>query len=443
MGTLLGLTVFLAFFYNPPTATQERDPAPILKDDTPPPELDPAILARIHDETRTNRLTIEQEALEHLLEKSLRVTPTISEKLGLPAEPVPIAQLRGSPGKYRGRYLWYKGELDYLSKSKPGHPVRNYEIREGRMKTEDGNFVLFYISLPPDEGLKIGDWVRVEGFFLKLRDTNLPTKLDLAPVLVGPEVMRSHADWDAVEALDPSVLARVEDGILENGELQDEQDMRLTLDESQDVPLWHLTSYARSQAKPFTTDLREAIPAFVTRDQWRECESGRTPKGTPFRLLGTLQMWRTMPAKNNPLHIEHWSEAWIQCRDLGGRTIPVWVPEPVGEGWLRGQAVEIHAYFFKRYLYTGLDPEGLQFQRRKDYYAPIFVASAITKYDLPKDILTNQITIAFSSLIIIVIIVFLVSSLRDRKRSLAFESELVERRRKRRSRTSETTTVKP
>jgi hypothetical protein len=144
----------------------------VLEESTPLPELDPEIMARARDGTRAERLVTDVEPLEHLLERSLLVTPAVARKLGMPAQPEPISRLRQHPDRYRGKYLWYKGQLELLLPPKPGHPVPGYSLYEGLLRTADGEPVLFAFSVPPAEGLAEGDWVRMEGFFLKLRDTH-------------------------------------------------------------------------------------------------------------------------------------------------------------------------------------------------------------------------------------------------------------------------------
>lgn len=437
MGVFLALTSFFAFFYDAASAPGDGGGPAVVTDETPVPELDEEILALVKDASRTDRLMMEEAPLAHLLEKSLLVVPSVAAKLNMPEQPIPIAKLRSDPDRYRGRYLWYKGTLEWLSRGRPGHPVRGYRIHEGRLKTPGGEPVLFYFSEEPPEGLKVGDWVRVEGFSLKLRDTNLPVKIDMAPVLVGPEIFKAYPDWKAVEKLDAAVLARVKDGVLVDGRLVDEQDVRKMLDRSQDVPLWHLASYAMHRERTMTPQERQAFTPFVHKDQWRAIELGKVAKGTPYRLLGTFQIARTMRAKPNPLGIEHWTEVWIQCRDLGGRTIPIWIPEKLDPSWRRNMSVWANAYFFKRYVYQAeywrkirRGDREVRAKVREDRYAPLFVAATIHRIELSEGLLTNQITLLFAAIALVVTVVFLVSALRDARRSRKFENERIERRRR-------------
>ena len=85
-----------------------------------------------------------------------------AQKLGLPAKPVPIDTLRDKPNQFRGRYLWYKGQLEHISQPNSGHPDPNYRVYEGRLRTVEGEHVLFAVSLPLAAHIEVGDWVRID-----------------------------------------------------------------------------------------------------------------------------------------------------------------------------------------------------------------------------------------------------------------------------------------
>jgi hypothetical protein len=430
MGVMLALLLFVAVFDGfggTETTSNERV---VLRPALPAAELytpDPAILALAKDSTRRERLLREPQPFEHLLEKALNVVPDIAAALGMPTEQVPIARLRADPSRHRGRYLWYKGVLEALSPGKSRHPVPRYQVHEGRLRTDSGEQVLFAFSVPPPEDLVVGkDWVRIEGFFLKLRDDHFPP-IDQAPILVGAELTRSLPDWRAVEELDPAVLARIHDGNV-GGTIVDEQDMATPLVEAQDVPLWHLASYAAHQRATLPPAEFDRFPALTTEAQWRELESGSSPKGSRYRLMGTFQLGRTFAAKTNPLGIESWSEVWIQCRDLGGRTLPIWLPIALGDEWRRNQTVIAHGYFFKRYLYVS--------QNGERHFAPLFVAASLEPFSISLGLFDNAIARLFAGLVAIVTLGFLLWARRDRRQHREHETQLIERRRRRRSNTT-------
>ena len=428
MGVLLAALVFVTFFYQPSAGKiGEGSAVEADWDATPVPELDSAILALARDATRSQRLNVDDEPLAHLLERSLAVTPAVARKLGMPERPTPAARLRNAPGSFRGRFLWAKGKLEYLSKPKPGHPVPGYDHFEARLRTEVGEPVLFSFSVPPPEGVKIGGWVRIEGFFLKLRDAHLPVELNQTPWLVGPELFTAYPDWEAVGALDPAVLNRVRDGEWKGeSKFENGPDIDKLLAESEDVPLWHLASYALNCET--TGSDRDAwwseVPALSNREQFEAFRRGDIPKGTPMRLLGTFVHARVMPAKINPLGIEAWTEAWVQVRDIGGKTIPVWIPRRISESWRQNHSAVVHGYFFKRYRYETMEGEVR--------WTPLFVAADMTRFTLSTGALSNQFTIAFAGLVGLVATIFFFMSRRDRRQRQRHEADLVARRRKRR-----------
>lgn len=424
MGSLLGVLGYLILFVNAPGGVIDTGEPPIWEESTPVPELDAEIMARARDGKRAERLVTDVEPLKHLLEKSLSVTPAVAHKLGMVTKPVPISRLRNDPGRYRGNYLWYKGQLEYLSHPQVGHPVPGYDYYEGRLRTADNEPVLFAFSVPPATMPKTGDWVRMEGFFLKLRDAHFPAPLDQAPMLVGPELFAAFADWEPVEQLDPSVLARVRDGRWNGDHFEDDEDMGKLLSESQDEPLWHLASFVMRESKGLSKADWPRIPPFVQREQFEECRTDEFEKGRQVRLLGTFVGGRILPAKVNPLGIESWSEVWVQVRDLGGKTIPIWIPGRIDQSWKRNMPVTCFAWFFKRYTYTSMTGDVR--------WTPLFLAANLDHFSLSQDSLSNSITLSFAGLIGAVGFIFFLMAWRDRRQRQRHEDQMVGRRQKRR-----------
>lgn len=427
MGALLGFLLYLAFFQVVPAPSTPLGGPPVVMEKAPMPELDPAILALAKDGTREERLVREREVLDHLLKKSLRVVPATARALGMPEEPVPLGWLRNDPARYRGKYLFYRGTLEELSAGREGHPVDGYLVHEGRLRTPEGETVLFAVSLPPRSEIRKGEFVRVEGFFWKLLDAHFPFPTDKAPFLVGPEILPDAIAWPPVEQLDPAVLAKVRDGILVNGVLgtapEQRQDIARLLVDSQDEPLWHLASYARHAVAQMSPEQIQALPAFAHRDQWRDAEAGRMARGTPLRVMGTFIQARTLEARTNPIGAQYWTEAWIQSRDMGGRLLCVWVPKAV-EGWQQNESVLMPAYFFRRHLYRTNDD--------KELFAPLFVAPDLQRFTVvthPAAVWARWV-LAGAGLLLIAILVWL--GRRQGKEMRRFEADMVERRRRRR-----------
>ncbi len=439
MGLVLGLLLF-AFFL--PTGQEERLNQPIgptiLRDVFAPETVaalrpDPNILSRIEDGTATQRAIIEPEPLAHLLRLSLNVSPDLALALGMPDQPLDVAALQRAPASQRGAYLWCKGILEQHSQSGANHPVQGYQVYQGRLRTADGALVSFYHSLANDSAPQVGEWVRMEGYFMKLHDDFLPEEVKEAPVLVGPRLYAAQPDWPAVLQLDPSILGQVRPGHIEvvPGTLSerkyvDTADMATTLPDGQNEALWHLASYAVNHKR----QQEEPLPdVFTLEPQYREIAEGRSLQGHPMRIIGLFMKGRVYRAEVNPLGIKHWSEVWIRLPRLGKLVVPLWIPEDVGD-WQRLQTVETTGYFFKNLRFTNLEepPEVTQ--------APLFVAANMRRHVIHQHPFTKYVGIGFAAGITLLVGLFFMMARQSSRQSKQHDEELVQRRRRRRKQQS-------
>ncbi len=432
MGILLSLLLFLAFFYEQPNPNDLGKLPPVQHQDVATPVLDEQIMAMIEDDNRLERLRIKPEVLSHLLEKSSQVVPAVADALGMPSEAIPIEQLQAQPESFRGRYLGYTGVLRYLSPGREGHPFSGWQIREGWIDTESGERLLFFVSDHDSEEIKLpkeGDFVRVEGFFMKLRDMNLPEEVNKAPVLVGPEIFPDYEPWEPTYELDPTILAEIHDGAFINGRWEDLQDMERYVLESQGMPLWHLTNYVLSQEDRISALDWRKIPPLVSKEDFdsyrRSTPASRNElRGEPHRILGSFIQARTHAAKPNPLGIEAWTEAWVQVRDIGGQTLPVWIPKRIGN-IKRNIAINCRAFFYRLMAYKTLKGEMM--------YVPLFVASDLHPLEpLPEHPVMQTVKFILVAAVALIALIFFQMNRRMKKQRLVHEEEMVVRRRRRR-----------
>src|SRR5690606_10859812 len=205
VGAIVAAMVYLAFGLEriepPPPPPESPEPEVVV------PSIDRDLLARVADATREQRLQLEAEPLRHLLHAAIDVGPTVAAALGAPDRPVPLAELRAEPGKWRGRWLWYEGELLDLTGPRDGHPIRGYGIFEATIRMPGGEHAIAAFSIPPEQAIQRGAWVRIDGFLLKLRDTTYPIDVREAPLLVGRAIQRDYEDWGPVRELDAKLLA--------------------------------------------------------------------------------------------------------------------------------------------------------------------------------------------------------------------------------------------
>lgn len=426
-GAVVAMLVYLAVSF-------ERTPVPRSPEEAVEPlvlvpELDRTLLATAHDATREQRLQLEAAPLRHLLQAAIDVGPTVAAALGMPAEPVPPQRLREQPQDWRGRWLWYEGELLDLSGPRSGHPIDGYGIFEATIRLPDGGHAMAAFSIPPDAGIGRGSWVRIEGYLQKLRDTTYPLDVREAPFLVGRAIQRDYADWGPVGQLDAEVMAQVDDSRWAPG-----NKMWHTLEEDQSEPLWHLAAYARDSRDDRSFAEWRRVPILSEHDFLEPFKHNEVPRGDPRRLIGTLIRRHTLAAPANPAGIRFWTIAWIQIREFGGATVPVWVPKRVADLPLRAQ-LEVRAHYYRRFAY-----ETLEGQRR---FLPLFVAADLDPYVLDTGPAMRDVGVALLTIMTGLIALFWWSQRRAARATLHHQRHMDERRRRRRERPTNRTASSP
>ncbi|MCA8952168.1 MAG: hypothetical protein KDE27_21845, partial [Planctomycetes bacterium] len=361
-----GLAYTLVFFGSSPVATEP--PPPEFGTTVRVPDIDAKIVARAQDATREQRLLIEPEPLRHLLEQAIDVTPPVALALGMPGEPIPVAEVRDRRDELRGRWLWYRGELEDLTGPGEGHPIKGYSIYEATVRLPNGEHAIGEFSLPPPADVRRGGIVRIQGFLMKLRDKNYPFDVHEAPWLVGREIQLDYLQWGPVTELDTGLLAEVDDTDLFPG-----SKIWQDVEEDQTTPLWHLAAYARDTAAEKTLEDWRQYPVLNAAEIHPKLKEREIAPGTPMRVLGTLMKRRSIAAPPNPAGVEYWTEAYIQSQDYAGVIVPVWVPKRLADMPLRTD-LEVRGYYYRRYAYESID--GVK------RWAPLFIAADLDRYDL-------------------------------------------------------------
>jgi len=382
------------------------------------PELDNKILAGTKDGTRKERLQVEKEPLAHLLAESIDVGPTVAAALNVPATMVPVSDLREKLDDWRHRWIWYEGKLTQLLGPRPGHPIDGYAIYEATVRLADGEAVIAAFSIPPQDGVEVGDWVRVEGYLFKLRDTTYPEKLDSVPMLVGRTMERDYEDWPKITELDSSMLEGLHDDTLWPGDLA----MR-DVDEDQSEALWHLGAFVRDTADQWDLKKWRKVEPLSVGDPYDRLINGEVERGEPMRVFGTLIRRRTIAAPANPANIRFWTSAWIQASGFGGHLIPIWVPGRVGELPMRAQ-LEVKGFYYRWYVYDS--------QQGKRYRVPLFIAPDLDQFELKTGETMQTIGIWLGSAALLLVIGLLWSQRRATRSALRHSRDMDARRRKRR-----------
>lgn len=421
---LVAALLYLVVFWQPQVPTV--DPTELANLDEPlfaVPQIDSQLLAKALDSTREERLFLEAEPLSHLLAQSLNVSPAAARAMGMPLHPLPVADVRAAPKEWRGRWLFWRGKVEDLAGPRPGNPVPGYGIYEATLRLADGSAVLFTFSKPPAEGVHVGGWARAEGFLLKLRDVAYPRELTSTPLLVGAELQLDYETWAPQKQIDPERLAHVIDTRTEGDRIEPSADSWRSIDDDQSLPLWHLGAHARD-ADPRSSDEWRRVPALNAQEAWDAFKQNRVERGTPMRVLGTLAALRTIAAKPNPAGIDEWTEAWLQVRDLHGKTIPVWVPKSVRMPL--ATTLEVRGYYYRRYSYES--------RSGQQYWTPLFVAADLDPFVFDTATAMKEIGVyVMGGTVLIVAFAFLYVR-GERRRTAAGEDALIARRRRRRSR---------
>jgi hypothetical protein len=384
------------------------------------PQLDEAELANARDVTREQRLKLEPDPLRHLLARAIDVGPTVAAALGVPGKPVPVETIRAAPDEWRGRWLWYEGELEDLAGPRQGHPIEGYSIYEATIRLPDGHHAIGAFSIPPAPELQRGSWVRIEGFLLKLRDTTYPLEVERAPMLVGRRLQRDYEDWGPVTELDKDLLAKVDDSDHFPGSL-----MWRRVDADQTEAVWHLAAFARDTADQRTRADWRRLPLLNATDHFEKFRDHEIARGTPIRVIGTLIYRQTLAAPPNPAGIEFWTEAGVQVREYGGAIIPIWVPKRVAELPRRAQ-LEVRGFYYRWAAY--------EMDNGDRRWVPLFIAADLDPYVLDTGPALREMSIGLVIVFTLLLIMIFWSQRQVARQRARHEREMDARRRRRRER---------
>ncbi|MEO6593462.1 MAG: hypothetical protein ABIP94_01770 [Planctomycetota bacterium] len=418
LGILLAALVFFTMVWQPappPDDTISPSEATVVV-----PRIDQTILAQALDSTRAQRLLLDAEPLRHLLVVAIDVGHSVAAALGMPATPTPVEELQSAPDSWRGRWLWYEGVLEELAGPHEGHPISGYSIYEATVRLASGKRAMAAFSIPPNNEIRRGSWVRIEGFLMKLRDTTYPLDIAGAPMLVGREIWRDYEDWDPVRELDPKILAKVDDTSFLPGDTTWH-----TIEEDQTEALWHLGAFVRDTADQRSLADWRRIGTLNVHDTYEQIIANKVARGTPMRVFGTLIRRSTIAAPPNPAGIQFWTVAWVQVRDFGGRLIPVWVPKRVAELPRRAD-LEVRAFYYRWFAYESQD--------NGRHRVPLFVAADLDTFHLEADQTMRQLSVGLAGAAAVLIALIWWAQRRSARQTVRHEHEMDDRRRRRRER---------
>jgi len=379
------------------------------------PELDGArIDTLVADSEPLDRVVLETDAVDVLLEDARRLTTRHFEELGeVELDVERIAAIEADPSANRARPFYARGIVDAMRTRRRGNDTEYI----GRLRLDDES-LCYFLVLDLEDAPENGAYVRVDGLFLKLyaeEDQLTAGEWIEAPLLVGPRALRSYRSFGPVTEPRWALFDDVEDA-----ELLDAETRNLVL-ESPFEPLWTLMAYARDL--PADAIDWESAPELDSTLMTQLIEDPDTWRLQPIRVpISRVQDGRVLRAGENPARIDRYTQGWMG-NHYWPNVIKFLSPVPNQALQLKDFAYG-NGFFLHNFAYESAG-RGLRI-------APVVVLTDVHRFESEQDPLWLKLGIAFGIFTVALIVLFTFLVLRDRKRSKSLQEELVRRRRARR-----------
>ena len=393
-----------------------------LKTEIAVPKIDVAALEAVAaDDRPEQRVVLSGPALEAGFKSSGQIFDGVYAALGGRELTAQIAdEIVNAPKEHRGQLLRARCFVEDIrelpnpdSAEQPRHFVRAH--------LEDGRVLYFAAAEIVGIAPVPGDFVRMDGLFVRVQREEVEGQWREGPLLVGPRMYESFPKLAPVTALDGKAFAFVHDDSLEQG--------FAGLD---DDSYWDLVSYSKNLT-PGTVNWNEA-PQLDNKTIQSIYKDGSAWRGKPVRLneARMLNVWKQSQGEN-PLRMDQFVEGWFTRGDWQGSAKVARFRAPFDEvptGVHKEMEVNLRAFFYKNLAYTKQDG-GLAI-------APFFVLHSVEKFvqpDLPG--LRHMTYIVAGSLLVLGIGIVIVLR-HDKAKSNELDAELVRRRRERRGKLGQT-----
>lgn len=378
------------------------------------------LAALVSDRDELDRLTLERDAIELALNN---LGPYLSSHFeamdGRTLDELADRELRADPDLLRGDLFRVRGTVESFEVEDRAL----FDLVRGRLRREDGGVAYFATERVP-VGIDVGDWVCLDGIFVKLfRDESDERRWIEAPLIVGPRLVESFAPLGPVTELDPNRFATITDADLDDGgDLRDYYRER-----------FELLAYARDLPAD-AIDWSEA-PELTNEMLTRVFQDGAPHRGKPFRIpVSRLQDGRTVAVGENPARLERVGQGWIgNFQWLGpAPVIRFQAPFPIEDLQFK-DLVTANGFFLMNFKYEA---------RKGDIrVAPFFVLSSIERFVPPTNNFTKIALWTVAGVVLLLAAMFWLLLMRDKRKATVLREELVRRRRERRARTSSAPTT--
>lgn len=381
------------------------------------------VLASVHDATPEERLILEAEALDTVFDYGRLFTRGHFESVGIrDLEPDVLVEIELDPAKHRVEAFRARGEILGLKQFRrsENRPIQN----SGTLRLDDGSFAHFVVLEMP-EGAGVGDFVRVDGMFLKLYSTEGPEQWWEGPLICGPKASPSYPLLDIAAPIDLHALEHVSDDSLDDvsGLPEDAE--------------WALMARAlRELELPDESDVDwEAAPELDSQIVGDVFTDGAAYRGQPFRLAVSRNLggWTEDPGEN-PLRLDKITTGWVGNQLWKGEVAVIHYIAPFDKPELDDRYGEAkfltgRGFFFKNMAYTRSSGDLGR--------VPVFVMSSVDVFFPAADVRTRYMLygVAGGTAVLVAFLFFLL--MRDKKQSGALQAELVRRRQERRARLGE------
>jgi len=365
------------------------------------------------DSTQAERSVVETDALDTALaDARLYSAQHFEPMLGVELERSVCEQLAANSLEQRGKIVRARGLLEELIQFEASPGVSGHF--RGRITLEDGATCFLAFVTAGEIELGAGEFVMLEGFFLKNQAQEV---LDRGwvegPLVVGPRAVRSFPALGRVTELSPDDFLDVEDDSIEGG-------LRPT-----PAVYWKMIAYVRD-LDPKSIDWSKAPVLDGATMQQLAADPARF-RGVPMRIPPVViqDIWR-QAKRENPARVTHLTEGWLggyEWLNTIHRVVRFDSPLP-HPNLRRSGEMTAHGFFLRIHSYES--------SGRGTQIAPLFILAEMAPHSTPRDSTLELVLVVVGSTFFVVLVVFWLLMRRDQKRSDTLQRELVARRRARR-----------
>ncbi len=387
-------------------ASPEQARAPTLPTVISLPKIDVAALeAAALDGRAEQRVNFPASAIEAGFSASSQLSDSIFDALAGRELTAQIAeQILEAPKQHRGQLLRVRCSVDELrllenpnDNGKPRRLVRGH--------LEAGTPLFFAVEESVGVAPAPGDFVRMDGLFVRVERAEIDGVQREAPLFVGPRMCGSFPTLAPVRQLDANAFSYVHDDSLANG-----------LEGLDPDTYWQLVSYVK-HLEPDAVDWDKA-PILDNKTIQSIFSDGNAWRGKPVRVPAArlFDVWKKAQSEN-PLRLEHLIEGWFGRGDwIGKAKLAHFVaPFDAVPANLQGD-VSVRAFFYKNLAYTPRDGGTA--------IAPFFVVQSLERCVPADNPGLRQMSYVLAATLLVLGAAIFVALRKDRKSSAALEAQL-------------------